>query len=167
MGCWMAKSDDWGTPPDLIDTLKQEFNFSLEVCAAEGNQALPYLPYMGLDNGQDALLIDWMSTPYSSNDVCFINPPYSMLPAFVKRMGDQTNGFRTIVALIPAYTDTKYFQDDIRVRASEVRLLKGRLRFWLNGEPGKETARFPSAVVIYRPTKGLGDAVIRWWDWKA
>ena len=50
--------------------------------------------------------------------------------------------------LIPARTDTKYFHDYILNR-SEVRFLKGRLKF---GD-SKKSAPFPSMVVVFRAAR--------------
>lgn len=168
----MAKSDNWSTPPDLMKMLDKEFLFDLEVCASEDNRAL-LTPYMGLDNGLDALTHHWDSGSEGAslilpvNCITYCNPPYSMLPSFAAKAGDEMELGRTNVLLIPAYVGTNYWQDDILRRAYEVRLLKGRLTFWENGKPGPYPARFDSAVVIYRPVKGLKGATIREWDWKA
>lgn len=61
----------------------------------------------------------------------------------------------TVVALLPARTDTIRFHEYILGKA-EVRFLKGRLFFEVNGKPilnsdGKpQPAPFPSMVVIWR-----------------
>lgn len=52
----------------------------------------------------------------------------------------------TVVCLIPARTDTKYWHD-FCMNASEIRFVKGRLKF---GD-SDNSAPFPSAVVIFRP----------------
>lgn len=149
-----------------MKVLDSEFHFTLEVCAAEGNQALPSIPYMGLDNGRDALKDDW-SSAFGAERV-YMNPPYSMLPAFMGRAFDMRFSCQTIVCLIPAYTDTAIWWDYIVPHAAEIRFLKGRLKFWENGAPGKDTARFPSALVIYRKRPGVyrTAAVMHLWDWK-
>ena len=162
----MPKSDDWQTPPALMAALDHEFRFNLEVCASEENRALhPSVPYMGLDNDLDARSHEWKNPGYRTTAFC--NPPYSMLPLMVSKAIEesQVRDGKIIVMLIPAYTDTRYFQDGIRVFADEVRLLKGRLAFTLNGRR-QTTARFPSAVVIFRPHHGLGEATVRFWNWK-
>ena len=53
----------------------------------------------------------------------------------------------TVVLLIPARTDTAYFHDYIYQKENvETRFLRGRLKF---GD-GKNSAPFPSMVVIFR-----------------
>ena len=48
--------------------------------------------------------------------------------------------------LIPARTDTKYFHNYIYKKATEIRFIKGRLKF---GD-AKNSAPFPSMVVIFK-----------------
>ena len=48
--------------------------------------------------------------------------------------------------LIPSRTDTRYWHDWIFGKASEIRFIKGRLKFG----GSKNSAPFPSAVVIFR-----------------
>lgn len=82
----------------------------------------------------------------------FCNPPYGReISQWVKKAYSEsllnTNG--VIVLLIPARTDTRYWHDYIFNKASEIRFLKGRLKFELNGV-SKQSAPFPSAVVVYK-----------------
>lgn len=53
-----------------------------------------------------------------------------------------------VVLLVPARTDTRWFQNHILHRA-EVRFLPGRLKYEVNGQAG-EAAPFPSMIVIMR-----------------
>lgn len=51
--------------------------------------------------------------------------------------------------LIPARTDTIMFHDYILGKA-EIRFIKGRVNFEINGEKSKDPAPFPSMIVVYR-----------------
>ena len=53
-----------------------------------------------------------------------------------------------VVLLVPARTDTRWFQNHILHRA-EVRFLPGRLKYEVNGQAG-EAAPFPSMIVVMR-----------------
>ena len=57
-----------------------------------------------------------------------------------------------VVMLIPARTDTLAFHEYIYHKA-EIRFIKGRLHFRVNGQPG-DAAPFPSMVVIFRGPTG-------------
>ena len=51
--------------------------------------------------------------------------------------------------LIPSRTDTIMFHDYILGKA-EIRFIKGRVNFEIDGVKSKDPAPFPSMVVIYR-----------------
>lgn len=53
-----------------------------------------------------------------------------------------------IVVLIPARTDTKYFHDYI-LGKTQIRFVRGRLRFTRGSGAGTEPAPSPSMVVVY------------------
>ena len=57
-----------------------------------------------------------------------------------------------VVLLIPARTDTAYFHDYI-YRKAEIRFIRGRLKFTDEEGNAKQSAPFPSMVVIYRGNK--------------
>lgn len=80
----------------------------------------------------------------------FCNPPYgSEISKWVEKCFYEGHKDNTVVVmLIPARTDTRYFHDFI-IHRSEIRFVKGRLKF---GD-GKNTAPFPSMVVIFRGAK--------------
>ena len=54
-----------------------------------------------------------------------------------------------VVLLIPARTDTAYFHEYIYGKA-EIRFIRGRLKFTDEEGNAKQSAPFPSMVVIYR-----------------
>lgn len=79
----------------------------------------------------------------------FCNPPYSKIADWVKKCYTESlKPNTTVVMLIPARTDTKYFHGYIYHRA-EIRFIKGRLKF----NDGKGSAPFPSMIVIFRSAK--------------
>lgn len=126
-------------PPDFFKILDAEFNFTLDPCATEINHKCQ--KYYTAD--EDGLTKDW------SGERVFVNPPYSKIGAWVeKAYREGCKDHTTVVLLIPARTDTRYYHDFILNR-SEVRFVKGRLRFGGN----KNAAPFPSIVVIFRGPK--------------
>lgn len=64
------------------------------------------------------------------------------------------SGGYTVVLLIPARTDTTYFHEYIYGKA-EIRFIRGRLRFTDEDGNAKESAPFPSMLVIYRGQKDV------------
>lgn len=65
-----------------------------------------------------------------------------------RRIMSLLRGGQTIVLLIPARTDTKYFHNYIYGK-SEIRFLAGRLKFTDENGVAGDAAPFPSMLVIY------------------
>src|SRR3990167_10304277 len=129
----MAGHDEWQTPQALFECINAEFHFDLDAAARRGNSKCE--AYM-----EDGLRFPWRGR------VVWCNPPYSDLPTWVARAWHQCQEQQnTVVMLIPAYTDPRYWSDVIIAHADEVRFLKGRVSFLENGLK-KMRARFPSVV---------------------
>ena len=105
--------DNYATPPELYNELNKEFNFDFDPC-----------PYNEGDIVNDGLKIDWGK----SN---FVNPPYSqkLKEQFIIKGIEEMKKGNVSVFLIPVSTSTKLFHDYIKPNASEIRFLKGRIKF--------------------------------------
>lgn len=137
-----SKTDLWATPQDFFDSLNAEFNFNVDVCASPENAKCK--TYFTKDQ-------DGLSQPWTG--VCWCNPPYGReIGKWVEKAytSSRNRGGATVVMLLPARTDTKWFHEYI-YHQSEIRFIKGRLKF---GD-SKNSAPFPSMVVIFRPQKQL------------
>lgn len=129
-----SKTDLWSTPQDFYDELHKEFSFTLDPCATQENAKCE--KYFNVE--VDGLSQDW------SKDIVFMNPPYGReIGKWVKKASESNT---TVVCLLPARTDTKWWHEYIIARGAEVRFIKGRLKFGNS----KNSAPFPSAVVVYR-----------------
>ena len=89
----------------------------------------------------------------------FCNPPYGRAIADWVRKGyeESRKPGTTVVMLIPSRTDTAYFHDWIFGKASEVRFLRGRLKFTDedgNGEDAAPDASLPHGT--YKRTRASG-----------
>ena len=115
-----SKTDIWETPKDLFDTLNKEFNFTLDVCALPENAKCEKY-YTPENNG---LSQNW-------DGIIWCNPPYGrQIGSWVRRALFASVAGNTVVMLLPARTDTRWFHEYIYNRENvEIRLLKGRLRF--------------------------------------
>jgi phage N-6-adenine-methyltransferase len=130
-----SATDLWETPQSFFDALNEEFGFETDVCALPENAkcARYFTPE---DNG---LAQTWTG-------VCWCNPPYGReIGKWVQKaaMSANKNG-ATVVMLLPARTDTKWFHRYIYGKA-EIRFIAGRLKFG----GGKHNAPFPSMVVVF------------------
>lgn len=115
-----SATDMWATPQDFFDTLDHEFGFTLDVCAIPENAkcAKYYTPDV------DGLKQPWIGT-------CWCNPPYGrQIGKWVQRASQSAYAGNTVVMLIPARTDTRWFHDYIYNKPNvEVRFVRGRLKF--------------------------------------
>ena len=132
-----SSTDEWATPQWLFDKLNDEFHFTLDPCALPTNAK--YAKFYSPED--DGLKQDW------AGEIVFCNPPYGKAIAnWVRKCSEESKKPNTtIVMLIPARTDTRYFHDYIYRKAKEIRFIKGRLRFG----GAKAGAPFPSMIVIF------------------
>ena len=151
--------NDWWTPRDFLEILNQEFKFDLDAAADDKNAACSNY----ITQEMDALKTPWMG------QTVWCNPPYgaaykSSLYEFIQRGYEQSIEQRnTIVMLLPAYTDPKYWALYCS-KAHEIRFLTGRLAF-LDGGVSKMSARFPSALVIFKWFPGTCYKAPHIWTW--
>ena len=127
-----STTDMWETPKDLFDKLDEEFGFQTDVCAIKQNAKCKRF-YTPEQNGLKQI---WTG-------VCWCNPPYGI--GIEKWMKKAYESSATVVCLVPARTDTKWFHDFVLGKA-EIRFIRGRLKFGNS----KNSAPFPSMLVIYR-----------------
>jgi phage N-6-adenine-methyltransferase len=137
--------DTWTTPRYFFDKLNAEFNFTLDAAALRSSAVVPN--YLGPDHEygwrQDALTVEWAGA--SEGGAVWLNPPYGrVIKDFVAKADTESKKGITVVCLVPARTDTKWWWDSCIHH--EVRFIKGRLKFGdSNG-----SAPFPSAVIVMR-----------------
>lgn len=130
-----SKTDMWATPQDFFDKLNEEFNFTVDVCAIPENAKCEkfFTPEI------DGLKQEWTG-------VCWCNPPYGRdIGKWLEKAYIASTWGATVVMLLPARTDTKWFHEYIYNKA-EIRFIKGRLKFGNS----KTAAPFPSMVVIFK-----------------
>lgn len=127
-----SKTDLWETPQELFDKYDEIYHFETDVCALSENAkcAKFYTPEM------DGLKQEWAG-------VCWCNPPYGrQIGKWIKKAAAAN---ATVVMLLPARTDTKWFHDYC-LRYGEIEFLRGRLKFG----GFENSAPFPSMIVIFR-----------------
>jgi len=137
-GLMSSLSDDWGTPQKVFDDLNAEFGFTVDVCASKHNFKVSN--YYSVE--QNGLEQAWQG-------VVWMNPPYGRTIKFwMQKAYKAWLGGATVVCLVPARTDTAWWHD-YAAKASEIRFIRGRLKF---EQPGlkSDAAPFPSAIVIFR-----------------
>lgn len=121
------------TPDEIFLPLKEEFNFTLDVCANQENAKCESF----FDEEADGLKQFW-------NGVCWMNPPFKDVKYWIKKAYESSLNGTTVVCLVCAKTNTNWFHE--YCLKGEVRFIKGRPKFkgMQHGLP------FPLAVVIFR-----------------
>ena len=127
-----SKTDLWETPQDLFDKYNNIYNFETDVCALPENAKCEkfFTPEI------DGLKQDWTG-------VCWCNPPYGR--QIGKWVEKAAKSFATVVMLLPARTDTKWFHDWV-LPYGDIEFLKGILKFG----GSKNSAPFPSMIVVFK-----------------
>lgn len=132
-----SETDMWATPQKFFDRLNAFFKFELDVCATPENSKC----HNFFTETQDGLTQDWTGTVW-------MNPPYGReIGKWVaKAYAESRLHGSTIVCLLQSRTDTKWWHD--YCLKGEITFIKKRLKF----DDAKNSAPFPSAIVIFRPT---------------
>jgi phage N-6-adenine-methyltransferase len=128
-------SDNRGTPQYIFDWISEQFGpFDLDVAANELNAKVPHY----FTKAQNGLAQKWHGNVW-------MNPPYSDVEPWAKKAYEYArSGKGVVVALLPVWTETKWF--DEYASHGRIILLRGRIRF-VHGEKG--SAPFPNMVVIW------------------
>lgn len=135
-----SERDDWETPQKFFDDLNNEFGFTLDPCCTHQNAKCD--THYTVDD--DGLAQSW------ERERVFMNPPYGReIGKWMRKAYEECvrNG-ALVVCLVPARTDTAWWHD--WAMRGEIRFIRGRLKF--GGH--KNSAPFPSAVVIFRKDEG-------------
>ena len=109
-------TDEWYTPIELINSLGV---FDLDPCAPI--KPLWQTAKTMYNKEDDGLSKEWFGRVW-------LNPPYSrpLIEEFVQKMADHGNG----IALLFNRCDSKMFQDVIFQKATAMKFLRNRIRFY-------------------------------------
>jgi phage N-6-adenine-methyltransferase len=125
---------EWATPQFLFDELSDIYGgFTLDPCATPENAKCETF----FTREDDGLAHSWEGK-------VFMNPPYGRtIGLWVRKAFEESTRGALVVCLLPARTDTRWWQD--YARRGYIHFLRGRLRF---GD-AKHAAPFPSAIVTF------------------
>ena len=136
---FMSGVDPWETPQDLFDDLNEIFAFELDTCADEHNAKCEKY----ISEEIDAFKTEWKGC-------CWMNPPYGRkIGRWIQRARDSAKDGTIVVCLLPARTDTKWFQTVWD--AQYIVFVHGRLKFGDAIAP----APFPSVIAVFGDEKDL------------
>lgn len=127
-------TSEWETPQFLFEELSRTYGgFTLDPCATRQNAKCGCF-FTREDDG--------LSQPWHGK--VFVNPPYGRdIGRWVRKAFEESMRGALVVCLLPARTDTGWWQD--YAKRGHIHFLRGRLRF---GD-AQNTAPFPSAIVTF------------------
>jgi phage N-6-adenine-methyltransferase len=142
-GLFSSEKYDWETPQPLFDRLNEEFNFTLDAAASkENSKCKRWLE-------KPAGLVQPWHTHAPKGSAIWVNPPYGRgINEWMMKCAKEGLS-ATVVALVFARTDTRWFHDWVAPFALEVRFIKGRVKFRRGEKVGPAPA--PSMVVVWGP----------------
>ncbi len=132
-----SNSSEWETPQKLYNMLDAIFHFTLDPCATPENSKCK----KHFTKEENGLKKSW------KGQTVFMNPPYGRdIKKWIKKAYEESrNSNTTVVCLLPARTDTKYWHEYC-MRSQRIYFVKGRLKF---GD-ATNSAPFPSAIVVFK-----------------
>ena len=135
-----SETDMWATPQDFFDKLNFIYSFTLDPCSTKDNAKCSHF-FTEQDNGLNQ---DW------AGHRVFMNPPYGRtIGQWMKKAYEESLKGALVVCLVPARTDTAWWHN-FAIKG-DIDFLRGRLKF---GD-AKNSAPFPSAVVVFKPKELL------------
>lgn len=148
------KSGNFGTSPWSLNSLVKEFNLQVDYAADFQNRCLTTY----IDEELDALNSNWIEDGW-------LNPDYEEQKKWVEYTINQVIKNKiTVVMLLWVHTEAVYFRELImqidehgsklfgQKHKTEVRYIRGKVRYWEHGKPAKERAFFGSCIAIARPS---------------
>ncbi len=168
-----GKSDLWRTSDPLFLALHREFDFGIDLAALRYNRKLRR--YLGPDHPRpefrDALRVPWaeilaiLEEQEKRRLAGFINPPFSLLKAFVEKTWLERKLGAQIVMVNPQKTETTWYHD-VAVHADEIRQLRRRQEYIKDDGTTPAPALFSTAIHVFNGRAPIlrGGPRVTWWD---
>lgn len=164
-GLYTSDRDDWNSPSCVLDKVRELGPLVLDPCSNERSIVNAEVEFR-LSRGEDGLRAAW-ATLGVAGGLVYLNPPYGdAIADWTRKATFEARRGAEIVALLPARTDTAWFQRDIAT-ANALCFWRGRLRFGAavadqrqvalfdearaQLEEPDETAPFPSVIAYWGP----------------
>lgn len=150
------KKGNFGRSDMSLDSLKKEFNLTLDPCApiqAKQDPSLSCCTHFFTEE-EDGLVQEWKEN-------CFVNPPFTPesknpdnnIALWIRKGIIQSQKHGTAnVFFIPAYTGANWWHDYV-LPYGIIRYIRGRVRCWKNGEPDKGSPNIDFVVVVFSSPK--------------
>lgn len=150
-GMSSSKSIHWCTPEVVLERVRKVNKIGLDPCS---NQVSTVGACLELSiNGEK---VDWCEALEESGGLAYCNPPYGKsIKTWSHKCKMEAQRGAEIIALLPARTDTKWFQGDVFSSATALCFWRGRLTFIDGtGQISKPDAAFFPSVLAYWGNNG-------------
>lgn len=127
---------NWG-----LKELKEWYNLKLDVCAEDALQSCCEFYFTAKQT---------YTEPWTSNFL--MNPPWitHILEKMLQRAIDQCISHHVIgVCILPSYTGTDWFNDLVLDACAEITPIRGRMKFWKDGEPFSGSPNIDTIIAVY------------------
>ena len=137
-----SRSDEWETPPGIIQRLKESVGINFDIAARSSNAKCPSF--------FDADFLDALIEPWPLDKVCFLNPPFSRAKDFAEKTSiEAARGVKIAMIYKATNLETAAWQDHIFQSATAICFLKGRTNYLTEGKPRAGGCPFGSALVFF------------------
>ncbi len=166
--------DDWTTPPEVFEPIHRVFQFSLDAAAGSAEEARTkrFIP-----PSVNALTASWRTycpRPKAGQvPTVWLNPPYGReVSEWVAKAEMEAAKGLVVCVLIPANTDTEYWQEWVTESPNchGIVFLSPRVRFILPEESEGQRGSAPKghALIIYGPKVRPSTLIPHhYWNWKS
>lgn len=151
-----SAKQDWRTPEYILGWVREIGLIALDPCTSWDNPTRAKRFFTEEDDGLESL---WFGA--GQTGLAFVNPPYNEIANWADRMAAEgcSNGTE-LVALVPARTDTKWFQKI--ATADAIAFLIGRVKFeYGENALSLSSAPFPSCLAYWGPNVDRFEAATR------
>lgn len=159
---YASRREDWATPRDLFDKVNAIFDFEIDLAAnADNTKCEKWIGETDGADGKGLMTEDLVNLLVSKHvgpetDWAWCNPPYG--PQGCGKVMESVMRVPNVVSLIPAPVGSKWFLNQVWLKADLIVFIHERLQF--EGAPGK--AMFDSVLAVkgcvnYTQEYRLGD----------
>ena len=134
-----CERNDWQTPEVVLERVRRLGAIGLDPCT---NPANPIGAGKYFTDAENGLLRSWWG-----HGLVFVNPPYGQIKHWAEKIASESQQatLLELVALVPARTDTQWWNRLVWSSAEAVCFWRGRLRF----VGADNCAPFPSALIYF------------------
>ena len=134
-------SDDWETPDVVLERVRRIAPIGLDPCTSHENPCEARHCYVAK--------VDGLDVPWVGLGLSYVNPPYSEMHSWARKIDHEASQGVQIISLVPARTDTKWWAT-LRAQATAIGYWQGRIKF----SGASQGAPFPSAVIAHNIDPG-------------